>query len=1029
EERPLSPSTPCRCVRPARSGRGWRFQWRSEQVLAAAALWSVRRCRRGAPTATRVANAAKDVQVAEELLVACRDGKSNTALQLLREKPERVREALLRPAAQRQLTPLQWACSRNLYEVVEHLTQHFMGDVRPSIDYCLFNVSRRGYTSIAELLIQRFPAEAESSAGRDVVEAARSGQAGIVRLLSERFPSAVRGVASEALYEACGAASAQTANQLLRDFPEEARASMDPNAADQTPLLRACQTGLVGVVRRLLEQFPEAKGALEVKDSAGMTPLAWACDNGHDAIVEMVLRRFPNLAEVAPIELEGEEELEQSPEMMQPKNRENMAKSGYRLVGSHSAVKQCRWTRNAILGQGQCYKHTFYGINSHQCMEATPSVACANKCTFCWRNHENPVATSWDFKMDDPDWIVQESIRNHLELVEEVSESPHALPDRVLAARSVRHVALSLVGEPVLYPKVAEFVSSLHKRRISTFFVTNGQFPDQLAELPWVTQLYVSLDAPDATTLRDVGRPLFRDYWDRLRRSLAVLREKHPKQRTVCRMTVLKGVAENDEACQGYADLINISQCDFVEIKAATYSPVWDKRNSGLSRDSIPRHDDVLQLARLLVSKLPMYGIAAEHEHSFCILLGRRDRFYEPFGARWRTWIDFDKFADAAEKGETLDTTDFAAETPPWALHQGTSNRYDGKIGFDPQEVRRFRRPMPRLTRREKKKLWPKHKMMVDVAVLTPQEGLDEAAQAQELLKQPHVRSVTLFEPVGTGHDEERVGVRYVAGDPDLNITYKEAGLAFNVDLKRRLSRLSKSQGGIHERERICQLVQPGERVLVKNEFALENIKANKLDGKVSSLCRNSLDVAGLGRFDRICAFLKFQALENLEALVSAMREGGTLHFYNHESKACPEAELWKSLGVAKLDAPKRSAKVAAQFLRAVAMKDWKNQVLAMLAIVEPPEVPTHGDPEALAERALAQQLGVVIHTVYLGWPQGYPRSLAALSEATGGRQFAAFYQPESRGSPSTRPQPRVPRVRNTHGVGLDSGFIRVVER
>ena len=75
-----------------------------------------------------------------------------------------------------------------------------------------------------------------------------------------------------------------------------------------------------------------------------------------------------------------------------------------------------------------------------------------------------------------------------------------------------------------------------------------------------------------------------------------------------------KGVAENDEACQGYADLVNMSQCDFVEIKGATFSPVWEKRNSGLSRDSIPRHDDVLQFARRLVSKLPMYGIAAEHE-------------------------------------------------------------------------------------------------------------------------------------------------------------------------------------------------------------------------------------------------------------------------------------------------------------------------------------------------------------------------------------------------------------------------------
>jgi hypothetical protein len=27
------------------------------------------------------------------------------------------------------------------------------------------------------------------------------------------------------------------------------------------------------------------------------------------------------------------------------------------------------------------------GINSYQCMEATPSLACANKCTFCWRHH------------------------------------------------------------------------------------------------------------------------------------------------------------------------------------------------------------------------------------------------------------------------------------------------------------------------------------------------------------------------------------------------------------------------------------------------------------------------------------------------------------------------------------------------------------------------------------------------------------------------------------------------------------------
>ena len=58
---------------------------------------------------------------------------------------------------------------------------------------------------------------------------------------------------------------------------------------------------------------------------------------------------------------------------------------GYRVVGSHSGVKLCRWTKSMLRGRGGCYKHTFYGIESHRCMETTPSLACANKCVFCWR--------------------------------------------------------------------------------------------------------------------------------------------------------------------------------------------------------------------------------------------------------------------------------------------------------------------------------------------------------------------------------------------------------------------------------------------------------------------------------------------------------------------------------------------------------------------------------------------------------------------------------------------------------------------
>ena len=102
-----------------------------------------------------------------------------------------------------------------------------------------------------------------------------------------------------------------------------------------------------------------------------------------------------------------------------------------------------------LQGKGGCYKHTFYGIASHQCMEHTPNVSCANKCIFCWRNHINPVALDWKFDTDDPEEILEESLRKHYATIEKQCLSPNALEHRKAEARQVRHCALSLVGEPV----------------------------------------------------------------------------------------------------------------------------------------------------------------------------------------------------------------------------------------------------------------------------------------------------------------------------------------------------------------------------------------------------------------------------------------------------------------------------------------------------------------------------------------------------------------------------------------------------
>ena len=59
-----------------------------------------------------------------------------------------------------------------------------------------------------------------------------------------------------------------------------------------------------------------------------------------------------------------------------------LEKQGYRFTGEHSSVKICGWTKNSILNKGNCYKHKFYGINTNQCVQMTPSMVCPNRCVF-----------------------------------------------------------------------------------------------------------------------------------------------------------------------------------------------------------------------------------------------------------------------------------------------------------------------------------------------------------------------------------------------------------------------------------------------------------------------------------------------------------------------------------------------------------------------------------------------------------------------------------------------------------------------
>nr|XP_020461299.1 S-adenosyl-L-methionine-dependent tRNA 4-demethylwyosine synthase isoform X1 [Monopterus albus] len=384
--------------------------------------------------------------------------------------------------------------------------------------------------------------------------------------------------------------------------------------------------------------------------------------------------KLSKLNEVTKIEDEGERR-----EMITPALREALTKQGYKLIGSHSGVKLCRWTKSMLRGRGGCYKHTFYGIESHRCMETTPSLACANKCVFCWRHHTNPVGTEWRWKMDPAEKILQDALEKHQHMVRQFRGVPGVKPERFEEGLTVKHCALSLVGEPIMYPEINAFIRLLHSHHISSFLVTNAQFPDEIRSLVPVTQLYVSVDASTKDSLKKIDRPLFQDFWSRFLDSLRALGEK--RQRTVYRLTLVK--AWNVEEIQAYSELIALGQPDFIEVKGVTYC--GESSASSLTMANIPWHQEVVAFVQQLVDMLPQYEIACEHEHSNCLLIAHTKFKVD---GEWWTWIDYERFlelvqADEESRGQqTFSALDYIAKTPSWALFGACEQ------GFDPADTR-----------------------------------------------------------------------------------------------------------------------------------------------------------------------------------------------------------------------------------------------------------------------------------------------------------------------------------------------------
>ncbi len=297
---------------------------------------------------------------------------------------------------------------------------------------------------------------------------------------------------------------------------------------------------------------------------------------------------------------------------MDPNLKAMFEKQGYAVVGNHSAVKTCHWLKESIMRDRVCYKQSFFGINSHRCLQMTPVAnMCNHSCLYCWRYQgSEDVVTEWD----DPVTIVDGTIEAQRRLVSGFKGDDRCSPKVWEEAREPNQVAISLTGEPTMYPYLGDLIAEYKRRGFTTFLVTNGTLPEVLERLdPLPTQLYISVDAPNEEIYRSLCKPKVSDGWEKLMRTLELLPSLDT--RTVARHTLVKGWNLGFE--EEYASLDKIADPNFIEPKGYVYVGYSRKR---MKMENMPSFEEISAFAEKM-SELTGYEVVGNNPPSRVILL------------------------------------------------------------------------------------------------------------------------------------------------------------------------------------------------------------------------------------------------------------------------------------------------------------------------------------------------------------------------------------------------------------------------
>lgn len=247
----------------------------------------------------------------------------------------------------------------------------------------------------------------------------------------------------------------------------------------------------------------------------------------------------------------------------------------------------------------------------------TPTInQCTQNCLFCWRYQGS---TEGEMKeCDSPERVLDGCIKGQRLLLTGFKGDNRCNISLWREAQQPNQVAISLSGEPTLYPELGSFIELCGKRKLRTFLVTNGTNPRFLEELdPLPSQLYVTVAAPNEEAFKKLCVPMIPDAWSRLSQTLELLPSLKNETRVVLRHTLIEdwNMGWVDE----YAKLDGKAEPMFIESKG--YMFVGQSRQR-MTIANMPSHQRIREFSEQL-GELLSYELLDESPGSRVVLLGK----------------------------------------------------------------------------------------------------------------------------------------------------------------------------------------------------------------------------------------------------------------------------------------------------------------------------------------------------------------------------------------------------------------------